>query len=112
MPRNSDSGMSTKKQCICLLQIENFPSRYEIYKSLEKFLAERHLTAEYEAINKDNTIQLIFKDSVLYFCFIIIFSNRLFPLNFRKVFKLKRLLFRFMIRSKQKYQLILKIINH
>lgn len=67
MPRNSYSHSHNTvkdKQYNCLLQIENFPSRYEIYKALDLFLAERHLPAEYEASNKDNTIQLLFKHSV------------------------------------------------
>ncbi len=46
----------------CELKIENFPSRYELFKELERFLRIRHYDVRYQTINKWN-LMIIYSDS-------------------------------------------------
>ena len=46
----------------CELKIENFPSRYELFKELERFLRIRHYDVRYQTINKSN-LMIIYSDS-------------------------------------------------
>ncbi len=46
----------------CELKIENFPSRYEVFKELERFLRIRHYDVRYQTINKSN-LMIIYSDS-------------------------------------------------
>jgi hypothetical protein len=46
----------------CELRIEDFPSRYEIFKELERFLRLKHYSVKYQTINKEN-LMIIFFDS-------------------------------------------------
>ena len=46
----------------CELKIENFPSRYDLFKELERFLRIRHYDVKYQTINKWNLL-IIYSDS-------------------------------------------------
>ena len=46
----------------CELKIENFPSRYDLFKELERFLRIRHYDVRYQTINKWN-LMIIYSDS-------------------------------------------------
>ena len=46
----------------CELKIENFPSRYDLFKELERFLRIRHYDVRYQTINKSN-LMIIYSDS-------------------------------------------------
>ena len=46
----------------CELKIENFPSRYKLFKELERLIRIRHCDVRYQTINKSN-LMIIYSDS-------------------------------------------------
>jgi hypothetical protein len=50
-----------------IVKIENFPSRIEIFDLLDKYFYQNNMIKDYKTTNKDNTISLIFKNSVKFF---------------------------------------------
>lgn len=56
---------------ISRVEVENFPSRVELFQMLDTFIAENKYIKDYTSDNKDGMVQFIFRNPVNFYCLIL-----------------------------------------